>query len=1077
MISVEHVGKCNLNSAAASALSRAREVYQREGLLGSDEKDIVAQSRFKAAGAEIISGDFAVSKGWVTVGAPVSKRLALSTISLRAATFPGLSSQLVSRLAGNWSSVLLYRRCLSSVVDGLFALGSKAEEQQDGLVVPLPRPVARELVMLAALAPVMVTNIACNYLDSAFATDASLRKGAVVRAPISVSLCEELWLDTEKRGSHVWLDNGFRQWLRHLGEDPICEEEPVLPLVTPKASPLLYFDFVEFCGGVGAVSAAAVDMGLVVAPPLDLSKSKHYDLSDLRLLEWSIMMIEEGRFRSFLIAPPCTTFSPAAFPNLRSYRQPYGYSRLHPRVLHGNCLAFRSLILLRVGRRCRRPCGAEQPRRSKMRWLREWKALVESGSFEEAVIAACNFGSVHQKEFCFLIFLLSKDALQKKCTRDHQHVRIQGVFTKKSAAYTPELGIHLAKEFKSALRREAILADQEFSCVGLESVAVNDFVQVSKWDVVRSWFWKRARHINVLEVSAALHGIEKEAVKYPSSRFISLLDSSVARGALAKGRSTSRMLQPLLRRAAVIQLGFDLYPVFPFCPTRLNTADDPTRDCEIREPVPFSVYGLSGVDFRLLHRTGLKRFAANWLRLVLVALQFQRSGAAPSVSGSNEFDWLWIFRVLLSWILDFSLSLSAVALSGLWILSSILLVYFMLTGPKPSRLFWIFFLSVWSPCTGSRGVAGRFIPVVSAMEPNSALERKRAEQRAHVVLAGDRVVLDVTRNRRKVLLKKFQVWLWSTKGISLLFLLKNKPADPELISFWLVEYGKQMYKSGKAYNSFAETINAVAGARPQIKKQLTQAWDYAFSWVADEPFGHHPAMPAGILIALMSLSLLWGWPKVAAAFGLAWAGVLRIGEVLQATRSDLVLPGDAVAGTDFAMLKIREPKTRGRHAKHQAARIDPADVIQVLELAYKNLAGSDLLWPQSSATLRKRLNDLLRALKLPTEMRGEVRPFDLSSFRPGGASWLLMSTESSELVRRRGRWHSIRVMEIYLQEIQYVTFLERLPKESREMVEVCTAGFDDVLRQVIFFAQSGIPCNAWFYLLQGRWAQWGSSGG
>ena len=169
-------------------------------------------------------------------------------------------------------------------------------------------------------------------------------------------------------------------------------------------------------------------MGLVVAPPLDLSKSKHYDLSDLRLLEWSIMMIEEGRFRSFLIAPPCTTFSPAAFPNLRSYRQPYGYSRLHPRVLHGNCLAFRSLILLRVGRRCRRPCGAEQPRRSKMRWLREWKALVESGSFEEAVIAACNFGSVHQKEFCFLIFLLSKDALQKKCTRDHQHVRIQGVF-------------------------------------------------------------------------------------------------------------------------------------------------------------------------------------------------------------------------------------------------------------------------------------------------------------------------------------------------------------------------------------------------------------------------------------------------------------------------------------------------------------------------------------------------------------------------------------------------------------------------------------------------------------------------
>ena len=307
--------------------------------------------------------------------------------------------------------------------------------------------------------------------------------------------------------------------------------------------------------------------------------------------------------------------------------------------------------------------------------------------------------------------------------------------------------------------------------------------------------------------------------------------------------------------------------------------------------------------------------------------------------------------------------------------------------------------------------------------------------------------------------------------------MREKPADPEQIAHWLVEFGKELYKSGKAYNSYAETMTAVACSRPQIKKQLTQAWDYAFSWVAGEPFGHHPALPAGILVAMLSLALLWGWPQVAAVFGLAWAGVLRIGEVLQATRADLVLPGDAVAGTDFALLKIREPKTRGRHAKHQAARIDPVDIIQILELAYKNVPKSTPLWTQSSATLRKRLNDLMKALKLPTEERGDVRPFDLSSFRLGGASWLFMATESSELVRRRGRWHSTRVMEIYLQEIQYVTYLEKLPRESREMVDVYTAGFEDVLQQVSFFAETGIPCTAWFFLLQSRWAQQGANGG
>lgn len=91
----------------------------------------------------------------------------------------------------------------------------------------------------------------------------------------------------------------------------------------PKASPLLHFDFVEICGGVDAVSEAARGLGLSVAPPLDLSASRHYDLTDFRLIEWIIYMIEQRRFPAFLLEPPCTTFSPAAHPCLRSYKLPY----------------------------------------------------------------------------------------------------------------------------------------------------------------------------------------------------------------------------------------------------------------------------------------------------------------------------------------------------------------------------------------------------------------------------------------------------------------------------------------------------------------------------------------------------------------------------------------------------------------------------------------------------------------------------------------------------------------------------------------------------------------------------------
>lgn len=84
-------------------------------------------------------------------------------------------------------------------------------------------------------------------------------------------------------------------------------------------------------------------------------------------------------------------------------------------------------------------------------------------------------------------------------------------------------------------------------------------------------------------------------------------------------------------------------------------------------------------------------------------------------------------------------------------------------------------------------------------------------------------------------------------GILLMTLLTAKPPDPEEICRLLVAYGKKMFASGKAYGKFAETINAIAAARPALRKQLGQAWDLAFAWLADEPSQHHPALPLSVL--------------------------------------------------------------------------------------------------------------------------------------------------------------------------------------------------------------------------------------
>ena len=156
-----------------------------------------------------------------------------------------------------------------------------------------------------------------------------------------------------------------------------------------------------------------------------------------------------------------------------------------------------------------------------------------------------------------------------------------------------------------------------------------------------------------------------------------------------------------------------------------------------------------------------------------------------------------------------------------------------------------------------------------------------------------------------------------------------------------------------------------------------------------------------------------GWLREGALIAMTWAGVLRVGEALAAARSDLILPRDA-ARELLELLQIRLPKTRGRAARHQSSRIEPDDVVLLLDLAFRRLNPDERLWPWSPSKLRRRFALLLAALGI-ADSQG-CSHVNLSSLRPGGATHWLAQTEDAEFVRPRGRWLSTRVLEIYLQE-------------------------------------------------------------
>ena len=354
----------------------------------------------------------------------------------------------------------------------------------------------------------------------------------------------------------------------------------------------------------------------------------------------------------------------------------------------------------------------------------------------------------------------------------------------------------------------------------------------------------------------------------------------------------------------------------------------------------------------------------------------------------------------------------------------------------------------------------------SPLEPRNPADAARAARRSPSGLPSGRVVLNRTGSYRDSLAVAFSQWLVEICGETLEAVLSAQPLDPERVAGLLIRYGQDLYGSGRPYWHFSETINMLSSRKPILRRQLQGAWDLAFAWQAEEPGTNHTALPPVVLVALLSAALVWGWTREAGCFALAFGGLMRIGEVVATTRRLLILPKDVGYTQQHILVKIEEPKTRFRGPRHQVAKVEAADLIQIAELAFSGLSQNDRLWAQSPQTLRKRLDSLLLRIGASPPPRG-IRSIDLGSFRAGGATYMLQATEDSELIRRRGRWASSRVMEIYLQEITASTYLPALPAEQKQKILVIASGFSAVLKQALVWTKAGISSNIWYRLWPG----------
>ena len=158
----------------------------------------------------------------------------------------------------------------------------------------------------------------------------------------------------------------------------------------------------------------------------------------------------------------------------------------------------------------------------------------------------------------------------------------------------PELGalIYVSAELAEVRACGAVGERSGWSVYGVDEPHVPrppPAVEV-EWGPRRAWrlgpvmTWRESEHNNVGEMRIAVCAIER-AARSPACRgcrILLLSDSMVSIGALAKGRSSSRPILRLCRRALAVVVAARLRVACRYVPTWLNAADGPSRG--IRRP-------------------------------------------------------------------------------------------------------------------------------------------------------------------------------------------------------------------------------------------------------------------------------------------------------------------------------------------------------------------------------------------------------------------------------------------------------------------------------------------------------------
>ena len=262
------------------------------------------------------------------------------------------------------------------------------------------------------------------------------------------------------------------------------------------------------------------------------------------------------------------------------------------------------------------------------------------------------------------------------------------------------------------------------------------------------------------------------------------------------------------------------------------------------------------------------------------------------------------------------------------------------------------------------------------------------------------------------------------KALGLLIPFLEKHPDLTFLDDILCEWIEMQWARGESLGIIADSLSGLHFFWPHCRGSLRQAWRMFKNWRRIESPERAPPLTAVLARAFVARAVHLNLFSLATLIAVGFHGLLRTGELLALRFQDLEFSSE----TGVISLPISKSGLRTGAAEAVAIR-DPLTLNFLLTLAHlRNPYPGDFLWTTSAQHFRDQFRDLCNFFQLSSL---SFKPYSL---RRGGATYLLQSGLPMATILLRGRWRSVAVASLYLQDGMAQIPALRLPATAQDRV-------------------------------------------